>query len=72
MKLTASDLYEFNIIDTIIKEPVGGAEKDLPKVSDNIKKEILKALTELENKKEEELIEERYQKFRKIGNYIQK
>ena len=72
MKLTASDLYEFNIIDTIIKEPVGGAEKDLPKVSDNIKKEILNALTELENKKEEELIEERYQKFRKIGNYIQK
>ena len=42
------------------------------KVSDNIKKEILNALTELENKKEEELIEERYQKFRKIGNYIQK
>jgi len=72
MKLTASDLYEFNIIDTIIKEPVGGAEKDLPKVIDNIKKEILKALTELENKTEEELIEERYQKFRKIGNYIQK
>ena len=67
MKLTAKDLYEFNIIDTIIKEPAGGADKDLLKVSNNIKKEILNSLSELENKTVEELVEERYQKFRKIG-----
>ena len=47
MKLTAEDLYNFDIVDTIIDEPVGGASKDVDAVADSIKKEILKQLDEL-------------------------
>lgn len=70
MKLTAEDLYNFDIVDTIIDEPVGGASKDVDAVADSIKKEILKQLDELSKLDENDLIEKRYQKFRKIGEYI--
>ena len=70
MKLTAQDLYEFNIVDTIIKEPIGGAGKDKIKVANLIKEEILKQIDELEKVDTEELLENRYQKFRNIGEYI--
>ena len=69
MKLTAQDLYEFGIVDEIIKEPLGGAENDIESVALNIKNEILSQIKELENIPKEELLENRYQKFRKIGQY---
>ena len=70
MKLTAQDLYDFNIVDTIIKEPAGGAGKDKAKVSVLIKEEILKQIEKLEKLDIEELLEIRYKKFRNIGEYI--
>ena len=70
MKLTAEDLYNFDIVDSIIKEPVGGASKDIDQVSESIKNEILKQLKELKKLNENDLVEKRYQKFRKIGEYI--
>lgn len=66
MKITADDLKKFGVIDTIIKEPKGGAQNDIKKVSDNIKKEILKELNLLKEQNVNKLIEERYNKFRKI------
>lgn len=68
MKITAKDLKELDVIDTIIKEPKEGAGEDSKFVSDRIKKEILKALKELEKQTKDELLENRYEKFRKIGN----
>ena len=70
MKLTAEDLYNCDIVDSIIKEPVGGASKDIDQVSESIKNEILKQLKELKKLNENDLVEKRYQKFRKIGEYI--
>ena len=70
MKLTADDLYELNIIDKIIQEPDGGAEKDIVLISNNIKKEILKEVKKLKKKPVDILIEERYNKFRSMGDYI--
>ena len=70
MKLTAEDLYNFDIVESIIKEPVGGASKDIDQVSESIKNEILKQLKELKKLNENDLVEKRYQKFRKIGEYI--
>ena len=70
MKLTAEDLYNFDIVDSIIKEPVGGASKDIDQVSESIKNEILKQLKELKKLNENDLVEKRYKKFRKIGEYI--
>lgn len=67
MKLTAQDLYDLNVIDKIIKEPQGEEEKVLYKISNNIKQEILLTVTQMKTKTSDEIVEERYQKFRKIG-----
>lgn len=69
MKITAKDLKEFNIIDDIIKEPRGGAHKNSIKTAELIKKTILDSLQELKNKELNVLIEERYNKFRQMGNF---
>ena len=67
LKLTANDLYEFGIIDDIIKEPLGGAHRDPEEIANNIKKKIIKYLEELKEMSKKELLEARYEKFRKIG-----
>ncbi|CAH2213713.1 acetyl-CoA carboxylase carboxyltransferase subunit alpha [Tepidibacter aestuarii] len=67
MKLTSSDLYKLNVIDKIIKEPLGGAQKNIEFTSDKIKEYIVEQLNEYANKNQEEIVFERYSKFRKIG-----
>lgn len=69
MGITANHALEFQIIDGIIPEPLGGAHKDIKQQSLEIKKFIEKSLTELNNLSEAQLIEQRYQKFRQIGDY---
>lgn len=65
MKLTAKDLYEFEIIDDIIKEPQ--KEDAFEKTAKDLKKKIVSLMKELQKLSEEELVEQRYQKFRKMG-----
>lgn len=67
MKLTAQDLQEQKIIDTIIPEPKGGAQENFEKVILPLKEYIKQEINVLEQLAPEELIERRYQKFRKIG-----
>ena len=69
MKLTAKDLYELGIIDKIIKEPKGDEEDSFLKVAKSLKKEILKAMEERKDMSPQEMQEERYQKFRNMGEY---
>lgn len=66
MKLTAKNLKELNIIDTIIKEPKGGAQEDIEKVSNEIKKYLIKSIKELSKIKPKELVDTRYEKFRSM------
>ena len=68
MKITASDLKKMNIIDTIISEPEGGAQNDLTYVANQIKEALIKDLETLNKMSKEELQNDRYNKFRKIGN----
>ena len=65
MKLTAKDLYDLKVIDKIIKEP----KDDFEKLTANLKKEIQTEIKELQKLTPEELIEQRYQKFRQMGEY---
>lgn len=67
MKLTAQDLFSLGIIDNIIKEPLGGAHKDIDFVADNIKKYVSGELKELMKLDIEQLLDKRYNKIRKIG-----
>ncbi len=64
MKLTAKDLYDFKIVDKIIKE-----DKEFEDVALKIKSEIKKELKELQKLSSKELVEQRYDKFRNIGEY---
>lgn len=66
MKLTAKDLYDLNVIDKIIKEP----KDDFEKLSKNLKKEIINTIKELSSMTKQEIVEQRYQKFRKMGEYL--
>ncbi|MCX8034001.1 MAG: acetyl-CoA carboxylase carboxyltransferase subunit alpha [Thermodesulfovibrio sp.] len=69
LKLTAQDLKNFNIIDEIIPEPLGGAHRDPQETAKKIKNVILNAFNDLKNKKAEELLRDRYNKIRQIGNF---
>ena len=71
MKITADDLKNYDIIDKVIKEPEGGAQNDIKLVADSIKENLETAILELSNKSKDDLIKDRYNKFRKIGKFIE-
>ncbi len=66
MKITAQDLKKLGVIDDIIKEPKGGAQEDFEKVIKDLKQYILKNIKQLQKCTEEKLLQQRYEKFRKI------
>jgi len=72
MRIRAKDLLEFGIIDKIIPEPPGGAHIDPEWTFKSVDKHLSQALKKLETKPVEEMLEERYQKFRKMGVYTEK
>ena len=63
----AQDLKEFEVIDKIISEPKNGAQDDFSTVANDLKEYIVKSINELNQNTKEELIEKRYEKYRKIG-----
>ena len=71
LKITSKDLLEFDIIDEEITEPLGGAHTDYAEVTNNMKSSIMNALDELSKKSSEELRNERYNKFRKMGRFTE-
>ena len=68
LKLDPLKAKELQIIDSIIKEPTGGAHRDFEATADNLKKQVLKDLKELEKLAEDKLLENRFKKFRDMGN----
>ncbi len=67
MKITSKELKKLEVIDNIVKEPEGGAQEDFETVCQNLKDILKKYIKELSNKTQDELIEQRYEKYRKIG-----
>ena len=67
MKITSTELKRLGVIDSIIKEPEGGAQEDFEKVCNDLKNMILKDINRLSKKSQEELVEQRYEKYREIG-----
>ncbi len=70
MKLTANDLYEMKVIDTIIPEPIEMQESDFDKVAKTIKNEIKKDVEKMQKQTKDAIVEQRYQKFRNLGTFI--
>lgn len=71
MRITAPDLKDMHIIDEIIPEVLGGAQKDPKQQAVFVKETLEKSLTELLALSKEELIEDRYKKYREIGIFTQ-
>ena len=71
LKITAPDLMKFGIIDGAIKEPLGGAHNDYELVCSEIKKTILESIEELSKYSAPELKSQRYDKFRKMGAFLE-
>ena len=67
MELTAADLKRKGIIDTIIKEPRGGAHKDFHAVCEQLDKELYLEILQLCTMNYDVMLEKRYEKFRKMG-----
>ena len=67
LKLTAQDLLGFGVIDGIIPEAVGGAQRDTKTLFERIDRELLQALHALDGKDADTLVRERYTKYRRIG-----
>jgi acetyl-CoA carboxylase carboxyl transferase subunit alpha len=69
LRFTSKDLLGFGIIDEVIPEPVGGAHRDHRKMATSLKASILTALKNLSALPASELLDRRYAKFRKIGQF---
>lgn len=67
LKLTAQDLLSYGVIDGIIPEALGGAQRDTASLYQDIDEAIVSALGELDALGAQELVENRYAKYRKIG-----
>ena len=71
LKLTSYDLLSLGIVDEIIPEPLGGAHRDYNTTADNLKKSLLTALDKLHTIPIDALVQQRYEKYRKIGHFLE-
>ncbi|MCX7049648.1 MAG: acetyl-CoA carboxylase carboxyltransferase subunit alpha [Candidatus Sumerlaeota bacterium] len=71
LKLTAKDLLGLEVIDDIIPEPEGGAHQNRQQAADNVKAALLRHLKHLRKIPTDELLKGRFQKFRKMGKFIE-
>ena len=69
LHLTAKELHKLKIVDEIIPEPVGAAHNNPKEMSRILKETIVRYIDELQAIPIDELIEKRYQKYRKIGSF---
>ena len=70
LKLTAQDLFQLGVIDEVVKEPLGGGHRDPPTMAHTLKEVVERHLSELEKLSPETLLKLRYEKFRKMGSFI--
>ncbi|NTV46122.1 MAG: acetyl-CoA carboxylase carboxyltransferase subunit alpha [Chlorobiales bacterium] len=71
LKLTATDLVEQKIIDRVVPEPIGGAHRDPEQSAATLKSILIDELTALLSKTPEELVDERIEKFSKMGSWVE-
>lgn len=69
LKLTAADLLKFGVIDEVIKEPLGGAHVNPEEAAKNIKASVKKYFIELLKIPGDQIVEQRYKKFRNMGRF---
>ncbi|MEM9941907.1 MAG: acetyl-CoA carboxylase carboxyltransferase subunit alpha [Planctomycetota bacterium] len=71
LKFTSGHLLKLGIVDDVIEEPLGGAHRDHHRMAALMKSYLKKNLVELADKSTEDLLNERYERFRKIGVFLE-
>jgi len=69
MKIAAPDLEKLDLIDAVVAEPVGGAHHDHQSAAENLRSAVLKEIEALQKLSTEELLAQRYAKYRKYGEW---
>jgi acetyl-CoA carboxylase carboxyl transferase subunit alpha len=70
LRFTSKDLLEFGIVDTVIQEPLGGAQRDPHQMAARLKVYLVKTLRELLACDKSTLMQQRYEKFRRMGVFL--
>ena len=70
LRFTSKHLLEMGVIDDVIDEPLGGAHRDHHQMAAKMKSYLVKTLSNLSDKTQEQLIEARYEKFRQMGVFL--
>jgi acetyl-CoA carboxylase carboxyl transferase subunit alpha len=67
LKLTAQDLFQMKVIDEVVEEPIGGAHRDPRRAAELLKEAVTRNMAEMRSMASHDLVELRYEKFRKLG-----
>jgi acetyl-CoA carboxylase carboxyl transferase subunit alpha len=71
LKITAQDLFQMQVIDEVVEEPIGGAHRDARRAAELLKEAVTRNLAEIKNTSSDVLVKLRYEKYRKLGIYDQ-
>ena len=71
LKFSPKHLSKFGVVDQIIAEPTGGAHRDYDTAAKMLKAAITKSLTKLKKKSVSKLLEDRYKRFRNLGEFAE-
>jgi len=69
MGITAERLYSLKLIDSVIKEPLGGAHRDFDQIAVTLKRNLLESLETLDSIPLDKLLDQRYKKLMSFGKY---
>jgi len=71
LRFTSDNLKRFGVVDDVLAEPLGGAHRDHHQMASRMKTYLSRTLTELESQSMDQLLESRYEKFRRIGVFLE-
>ncbi len=71
LRFTSRDLPELGVVDDVIEEPLGGAHRDHHQMANRLKRFLAQTLTELEQVPIDKLVDQRYDKFRRMGQFLE-
>lgn len=71
LKFTSRDLAKLDVVDDVLPEPLGGAHRDHRQMASRLKNYLTRALGQLESKTADQLITDRYEKFRRLGQFLE-
>lgn len=72
MRITATDLTELGIADEVVDEPLGGAQKNPSAMVQSVREKVIESLEELTKTPIDELLKARYDKYRDMGEYVER